>query len=164
MSHTDSIDGELATARTATLYSNTPQKKQQCVAQPITEASQAEARRAWEERQQMEAAVRAEAAAIQEHKEEAEQRATSKDRVGEVLRSIKEAGYSLLYEFLDDLVTTKDQHHSSQVSQMPITHVQELLDSIRSHQPAIVVHWICRVVGKILAEEGAKLAQHLRPP
>jgi hypothetical protein len=112
----------------------------------------------------MGAAARAEAAAIQERDEEAERRATSKHRVGEVLQSIKEAGYSSLYEFLDDLVTTKDQHHSSQVSQMLITHGKELLDSIRSRQPAIVAHWIRRVAGEILAEEGAKLAQHLRPP
>ncbi|KAJ7829286.1 hypothetical protein B0H14DRAFT_2594171 [Mycena olivaceomarginata] len=131
--------------------SGPPQKKQRCIAQPITEASQAQAWRVWEEWQQMEAVAQAEAAAILEHEEEAR-------------ASIKEAGYSSLDEFLDDLVTTKDQHHSSQVSQMLITHGQELLDSIQSNQPAIVAHWIRRVAGEILAKESAKLVQHLRPP
>jgi hypothetical protein len=144
--------------------SGLPQKKQRRIAQPITEASQAQAQRVWEERQQMEVVAQAEAAAILEHEEEAEQWATSKHLVGEVPQSIKEAGYSSLYEFLGDLATTKDQHHSSQVSQMLITHGQELLDSIQSNQPAIVAHWIRRVAGEILAKESAKLVQHLRPP
>ncbi|KAJ6593053.1 hypothetical protein B0H19DRAFT_1055703 [Mycena capillaripes] len=51
-------------------------------------ASQAEARRVWEERQQAEAVTRAEAAAIREREEEAERHATSKHRVGAVLQSI----------------------------------------------------------------------------
>ncbi|KAJ7808983.1 hypothetical protein B0H14DRAFT_3760274 [Mycena olivaceomarginata] len=78
--------------------------------------------------------------------------------------AVKAAGYGSLYGFLDDLVTTKDQNHSSQVSQMLISHGDKLLDSIRSRQPEVVSQWISKVAGNILAEEGAKLAQHLRPP
>ncbi|KAJ7909892.1 hypothetical protein B0H13DRAFT_2233006 [Mycena leptocephala] len=144
--------------------SGPPKKRQRRVAQPITEVTQAEARRVWEERQRADTVAQAEFNAAHEREEEAERRATSKTRIGQVLQSIKEAGYSSLYNLLDDLVTTKDQHHSSQVSQMLVHHGEELLDPIRLRQPEIVAQWIKRVAGDILAEEGAKLAQHLRPP
>jgi hypothetical protein len=144
--------------------SGPPQKRQRRVAQPVTEATQAEAQRVWQEQHQAEAAARAEFTAAREREAEAERRATSKIRVGQVLQAVKAAGYGSLYGFLDDLVTTKDQNHSSQVSQMLISHGDELLDSIRSRQPEVVSQWISKVAGNILAEEGAKLAQHLRPP
>ncbi|KAJ7809227.1 hypothetical protein B0H14DRAFT_2608207 [Mycena olivaceomarginata] len=131
---------------------------------PVTEATQAEAQRVWQEQHQAEAAARAEFTAAREREAEAERRATSKIRVGHVLQAVKAAGYGSLYGLLDDLVTTKDQNHSSQVSQMLISHGDELLDSIRSRQPDVVSQWISKVAGNILAEEGAKLAQHLRPP
>ncbi|KAJ7745262.1 hypothetical protein B0H14DRAFT_2637180 [Mycena olivaceomarginata] len=144
--------------------SGPPQKRQRRVAQPVTEATQAEAQRVWQEQHQAEAAARAEFTAAREREAEAERRATSKICVGHVLQAVKATGYGLLYGFLDDLVTTKDQNHSSQVSQMLISHGDELLDSIRSQQPEVVSQWISKVAGNILAEEGAKLAQHLRPP
>ncbi|KAJ7826611.1 hypothetical protein B0H14DRAFT_2595766 [Mycena olivaceomarginata] len=78
--------------------------------------------------------------------------------------AVKAAGYGSLYGFLDDLVTIKDQNHSSQVSQMLISHGDEHLDLICSRQPEVVSQWIGKVAGNIWAEEGAKLAQHLRPP
>ncbi|KAJ7803242.1 hypothetical protein B0H14DRAFT_2613611 [Mycena olivaceomarginata] len=143
--------------------SGPPQKRQRRVAQPVTEATQAEAQRVWQEQHQAEAAARAKFTAAREREAEAERRATSKIRVGHVLQAVKAAGYGSLYGFLDDLVTTKDQNHSSQVSQMLISHGDELLTSIRSRQPEVVSQWISKVAGNILAEEGAKLAQHLRP-
>ncbi|KAJ7810641.1 hypothetical protein B0H14DRAFT_2607157 [Mycena olivaceomarginata] len=141
-----------------------PKKRQRRLTQPITEAMQAEAQRVWQERHQAEVATRAEFTPARECEAEAERRATSKIRVGHVLQAVKAAGYGSLYGFLDDLVTTKDQNHSSQVSQMLISHGDELLNSIHSRQPEVVSQWITKVAGNILAEEGAKLAQHLRPP
>ncbi|KAJ7840189.1 hypothetical protein B0H14DRAFT_2245794, partial [Mycena olivaceomarginata] len=72
--------------------------------------------------------------------------------------------YRTLHEFLAELLPAKDQHQSSQVSQMLINHGHELLDLIRLRQPEMVAQWISKAAGSILAEEGAKLAQLLRPP
>ncbi|KAJ6582743.1 hypothetical protein B0H10DRAFT_2235208 [Mycena sp. CBHHK59/15] len=143
--------------------SGPPQKRTRRVAQPVTAASQMEARRQWESGQQEEAEARAEFLAEQAREEEAERRATSAARIRHVLDAVKTAGYKTLHEFLTDLITTKDQHQSSQVSQMLINHGQELLDIIRSRQPVLVSQWVTRVAGEILKEEGAKLAQYLRP-
>ncbi|KAJ6543340.1 hypothetical protein B0H10DRAFT_1854245, partial [Mycena sp. CBHHK59/15] len=76
---------------------------------------------------------------------------------------VKTAGYKTLHEFLTDLITTKDQHQSSQVSQMLINHGQELLDIIRSRQPVLVSQWGYQGCRGNFKEEGAKLAQYLRP-
>ncbi|KAJ6530447.1 hypothetical protein B0H10DRAFT_1861914 [Mycena sp. CBHHK59/15] len=122
-----------------------------------------EARRQWESGQQEEAEARAEFLAERAREEESERRATSAARIRHVLDAVKTAGYKTLHEFLTDLITTKDQHQSSQVSQMLINHGQELLDIIRSRQPVLVSQWVTRVAGEILKEEGAKLAQYLRP-
>ncbi|KAJ6563464.1 hypothetical protein B0H10DRAFT_2239438 [Mycena sp. CBHHK59/15] len=143
--------------------SGPPQKRTRRVAQPVTAASQMEARRQWESGQQEEAEARAEFLAERAREEEAERRATSAARIRHVLDAVKTAGYKTLHEFLTDLITTKDQHQSSQVSQMLINHGQELLDIIRSRQPVLVSQWVTRVAGEIFKEEGAKLAQYLRP-
>ncbi|KAJ7869595.1 hypothetical protein B0H14DRAFT_3579250 [Mycena olivaceomarginata] len=141
-----------------------PPKRPRRVAQPVTEASRQEARKQWEDRQRKEAGAKAEFLAQRKREEEAERRTTSTTRIGEVLNAVKDAGYKTLHEFLTDLMVTKDQHQSSQVSQMLINHGHELLDLIRARQPELVSEWITRVAGEILKDEGAKLAQHLRPP
>jgi hypothetical protein len=38
------------------------------------------------------------------------------------------------------------------------------LELIRAHQPELFSQWISKVAGETLKEEGAKLAQLLRPP
>ncbi|KAJ7348714.1 hypothetical protein DFH08DRAFT_866415 [Mycena albidolilacea] len=114
-----------------------PPKKRRRVTQPVTEATQADAQRVWQERHQAEAAARAEFTTAREREAEAKIYATSKICVGYVLQAVKVAGYGSLYGFLDDLVTTKDQNHSSQVSQMLISYGDELLDSIRSASPRL---------------------------
>ncbi|KAJ7778872.1 hypothetical protein B0H14DRAFT_3587065 [Mycena olivaceomarginata] len=148
----------------SSIFRGHPRRDNDVSRSPATEATQAEAQRVWQEQHQAEAAAHAEFTAAREREAEAERHATSKIRVGQVLQAVKAAGYGSLYGFLDDLVTTKDQNHSSQVSQMLISHGDELLDLIRSRQPEVVSQWISKVAGNILAEEGAKLAQHLRPP
>lgn len=143
--------------------SGPPQKRARRVAQPITEASQAEARREWEARREAEEKAREEFNAAQEREAEAEQRAASKIRIDQVLESLRTAGYGTLYQFLEDLFTTKDQHHSSHISQMLIHHGHEFLDLIRRRQPQMVAQWVSGVAGDILTAEGVKLAQRLRP-
>ncbi|KAJ6565075.1 hypothetical protein B0H10DRAFT_1843128 [Mycena sp. CBHHK59/15] len=123
-----------------------------------------EAQNQWEEKQREEAAARADFFAQREREEEAERRAASALRIGQVLDTVKAAGYKTLHEFLGDLLTTKDQHQSSQVSQTLINHGDELLDLIRERQPELVSQWISKVTAEILKEEGTKLAQLLRPP
>ncbi|KAJ6492735.1 hypothetical protein C8R47DRAFT_1044212 [Mycena vitilis] len=144
--------------------SGPPQKRQRRVAQPVTEASRAEARHQWEEKQREEAVAKAEFEAQREREEEAERRAASSHRIGQVLNAVKTAGYKTLHEFLADLLATKDVHQSSQVSQTLINHGDELLNLIRARQPELVSQWVSKVAADILKEEGAKLAQLLRPP
>ncbi|KAJ7850786.1 hypothetical protein B0H14DRAFT_2224406, partial [Mycena olivaceomarginata] len=110
------------------------------------------------------AAAQAEFLAQQKREAEAERRATSVFRIAQVLDAMKTAGYKTLHEFLADLLATKDQHQSSQVSQMLINHGHELLDLIRSRQPELISVWISKVAGEVLAEEGTRLVQLLRPP
>lgn len=87
----------------------------------------------------------------------------SKRRVAHVLASVSEIGYSSLAEFLIKLMATKDRAQSSQVSQMLIQHGDRVLNHIRERQPAIVNAWAVRLSGEILAKEGKKLAEYLRP-
>ncbi|KAJ6454439.1 hypothetical protein C8R47DRAFT_1329137 [Mycena vitilis] len=121
--------------------SGPPQKRLRRVAQTVTEASRAEARQQWEEKQREEAAARAELDAQRKREEEAEKRATSSFRIGQVLDAVKTAGYRTLHEFLADLLAAKDAHQSSQVSQTLINHGDELLDLIRRRQPDLVSQW-----------------------
>ncbi|KAJ6599851.1 hypothetical protein DFH09DRAFT_901936, partial [Mycena vulgaris] len=143
--------------------SGPPQKRVRRVLKPLTEASMLEAQKQWEDRQQEEAAARADLLAQREREEEAERSLASSLRIRHVLDAVKTAGYKTLHEFIADLLGTKDQHQSSQVSQMLINHGEDLLDSIRTRQPALVSQWVTKVAGEILCVEGAKLAQHLRP-
>ncbi|KAJ7692638.1 hypothetical protein B0H14DRAFT_2419764, partial [Mycena olivaceomarginata] len=118
------------------------------------------AQKQWEE----EAGARAEALAQIQRDEEAQRKAEATYRITQVLGAAKAAGYRTLHEFLSELITTKDQHQSSQVSQMLIFHGHELLDLIRKRQPEMVSQWISKAAGGVLAEEGTQLAQLLRPP
>ncbi|KIM81869.1 hypothetical protein PILCRDRAFT_8519 [Piloderma croceum F 1598] len=79
-----------------------------------------------------------------------------------VLTSISDAGFTL-YEFLDELVNTKDRATSSQVSQMLISKGGNLLESIHQRQPKMAHAWAAKTTGEILAHESSKLAEHLRP-
>ncbi|KAJ6587607.1 hypothetical protein DFH09DRAFT_1274488 [Mycena vulgaris] len=133
--------------------SGPPQKQVRSVPKPLTEASMLVARKQWEDRQQEEAAARADFLAQREREEEAERSLASSLRIRHVLDAVKTAGYKTLHEFIPDLLGTKDQHQSSQVSQMLINHGEELLDLILGYQGC----------GEILYAEGVKLAQRLRP-
>jgi len=118
-------------------------------AREVNEAKKAEERKA---------ADKAEALLEEERK-----RAESRARIELVMSSVSAAGYGTLYEFMDELINTKDPIRSSQVSRMLISRGDALLDSIRSRQPAMANEWAVKITGKILAQEGEMLAEHLRP-
>jgi hypothetical protein len=79
-----------------------------------------------------------------------------------VLASVTDAGFTL-YEFLDELMHTRDRGTSSQVSQMLISRGSDLLESIRQRQPKMAHAWAAKTTAEILARESAKLAERLRP-
>lgn len=101
--------------------------------------------------------------AAEKAEEEERKRAESRARIELVMSSVSAAGYGTLYEFMDELINTKDPIRSSQVSRMLISRGDTLLDSIRSRQPAMANEWAVKITGKILAQEGEMLAEHLRP-
>lgn len=78
------------------------------------------------------------------------------------LVSITDAGFTL-YEFLDELMHTRDCATSSQVSKMLISWGSDLLESIHQHQPKMAYAWTAKTMGAILACESTKLAEHLCP-
>jgi hypothetical protein len=90
-------------------------------------------------------------------------RMESRARVELVLGSVSAAGYDTLFDFMDELINTKDPIRSSQVSRMLILRGENLLDSIRARQPNMANQWAIKITGEILAQEGEKLVNHLRP-
>ena len=102
---------------------------------------------------------------IRAEAEEAAYLAEEQTRLWRVVSAITdcEFGYGTLYEFLDALVNTKDCAISSQVSKMLISKGDLLLGSLQKRSPEVVNNWATQATGEILAREGAKLAQHLRP-
>lgn len=74
-----------------------------------------------------------------------------------------EFSYGTLYKFLDALVNTKDRAISSHVLKVLISKGNLLLGSLQKQLPEVVNNWATQATGKILAHEGAKLAQHLQP-
>jgi hypothetical protein len=89
-------------------------------------------------------------------------RAKENAHLQHVLASVTNAGFTL-YEFLDELMHTRDRGTSSQVSQMLILRGSDLLDSIRQRQPKMAHAWAAKTTAEILARESAKLAECLRP-
>ena len=89
-------------------------------------------------------------------------RAEGHARLQCVLTNISDVGFTL-YEFLDELVNTKDRTTSSQVSQMLILKGGNLLESICQRQPKMAHAWAAKTTGEILVRESSKLAEHLRP-
>ena len=89
-------------------------------------------------------------------------RVEENNRLRKVLDSVSDAGYTL-YEFLDELMNTRDWATSSQVSQMLIAKGGDLLESIRRRQPKVVHTWAAKTMAEVLARESSRLAEHLRP-
>ena len=74
--------------------------------------------------------------------------------------SVMDAGFTL-YEFLDELMHTRDRATSLQVSQMLISRGSDLLESICQRQPKMAPAWAAKTTGEILACESAKLTERL---
>jgi hypothetical protein len=91
------------------------------------------------------------------------QRADAKSRVEAVLGSMTAAGYNSLYDFVDELLTIRDQQISSRVSKMLGQHGEAILNNFCARQPDLVQQWALNVSGEILAEEGQQLADYLKP-
>jgi hypothetical protein len=89
-------------------------------------------------------------------------RVEENNRLRKALDSVSDAGYTL-YEFLDELMNTRDRATSSQVSQMLIAKGGDLLESIRRRQPKVVHTWAAKTTTEVLARESSRLAEHLRP-
>ena len=89
-------------------------------------------------------------------------RVEENNRLRKALDSVSDAGYTL-YEFLDELMNTRDRATSSQVSQMLIAKGGDLLESIRRRQPKVVHTWAAKTTAEVLARESSRLAEHLRP-
>ena len=90
-------------------------------------------------------------------------RADSKSRVEQVLGGITDAGYKSLYDFVGELLHIRDQQISSRVSKMLGIHGEAILNNIRARQPDLIAQWAVGVTGEVLAEEGQRLADYLRP-
>lgn len=90
-------------------------------------------------------------------------RSEQKARVENVLNCITGTGYTTLYEFIDELLTIRDQQISSRVSKMLGRHGNAIMNAIRSRQPDMVKEFALDLTGELLAEEGQKLAEFLRP-
>jgi hypothetical protein len=93
-----------------------------------------------------------------------EAEANTMRHVARVLTAVSETGYGSLAKFLTDLMTTKDQVQSSQVSKMLIHHGDRLLGLVHERQLALVNDWAVTLSGKILAKEAKILADYLHPP
>ncbi|KAJ7325818.1 hypothetical protein DFH08DRAFT_816897 [Mycena albidolilacea] len=124
--------------------SRPPRKRQQHIIQSITDAARKATQKQWEEEAGAWPGAWAEALAQIQHDEEAQRKAEATYRITQMLGAAKAAGYWTLHEFLSELITTKDQHQSSQVSQRLIFHGHELLNLIRKIQPEMVSQWISK--------------------
>ena len=81
------------------------------------------------------------------------------DCLNQALKLVEGVGYPTLYTFLQALLTTKDQHRSSQVSHMLSQHGNSLLDSIHRRRPEVANDWAVSTVRQLIAAEGERLAQ-----
>jgi hypothetical protein len=107
--------------------------------------------------------IQAEHARTAKEAADTKERGDAKSRVDHVLSSITAAGYETLYAFVDELLNTRDQQISSRVSKMLGQHGDAILNNIRARQPGLAIQWAVNVSGEILAEEGQRLANYLRP-
>lgn len=101
------------------------------------------------------------AAAAQEKKQVEALEKKEEERLNKALRLIEGVGYPTLHTFLKSLLTTKDQHRSSQVSRMLVQHGSSLLDNIHQRQPEVANDWAISTVRQLVLL--AKL-RHLASP
>ncbi|KAJ2913990.1 hypothetical protein MD484_g6417, partial [Candolleomyces efflorescens] len=97
-------------------------------------------------------------------RKDVERRVEDERQLSDALKSLKELGYSTLFSFMKAVYTTKNQHMSSQVTQMVSKHAPELLDLIQQRDnTASTAAWIKDNFAKILASEVDFICSRLRP-
>lgn len=78
--------------------------------------------------------------------------------------SIKEVhGYKTLNDFITDLLQTRDQHLSSQVTKLVERHGLAYLESMRARCPEQITKWAIEITVETVASEGSKLTQLMCP-
>ena len=79
-----------------------------------------------------------------------------------VLGAVKAAGFSL-YTFLLAIFNTRNQHRSSQVSQMLKYHGSELFTAMATRQPGVAHDWMLSSIRQKVAAEASALTRYFRP-
>ncbi|KAG6834995.1 hypothetical protein H0H93_005717 [Arthromyces matolae] len=81
-------------------------------------------------------------------------------RIEEAWSVIQKLGFSSLYEFVHDLLTTRHPVRSAQVSNMLTHHGTEILDLIHDRHPRIANDWALSTIRQQIETEMAVLSKH----
>ncbi|KAJ7075015.1 hypothetical protein B0H15DRAFT_792379 [Mycena belliarum] len=90
---------------------------------------------------------------------EAERRA----RIYASLEALRNAGCTSTYQFFEDFFASTDREISRQASRLLSNHGTDLLDLMRAKRPEVVERWALKTSLPVIAAEGKKLAELLRP-
>ncbi|KAJ6620918.1 hypothetical protein B0H10DRAFT_2355253 [Mycena sp. CBHHK59/15] len=84
-------------------------------------------------------------------------------RVHEALQSLKNAGCKSTYQFFEEFFGSTDRDISKHASGLLHDHGTDLLDLLHAKQPELVEKWALKVSLPVIAAEGTKLSDLLRP-
>ncbi|KAJ6572357.1 hypothetical protein B0H10DRAFT_1740381, partial [Mycena sp. CBHHK59/15] len=84
-------------------------------------------------------------------------------RVHEALQSLKNAGCKSTYQFFEEFFGSTDRDISKHASRLLHDHGTDLLDLLHAKQPELVEKWALKVSLPVIAAEGTKLSDLLRP-
>ncbi|KAJ7457913.1 hypothetical protein B0H11DRAFT_2243123 [Mycena galericulata] len=84
-------------------------------------------------------------------------------RVQEALQALKKAGYKSAYQFFEEFFSSTDRDISKHSSRLLNDHGIDLLDLLRAKQPELVEAWALKVSLPVIAAEGRRLSELLRP-
>ncbi|KAJ6610952.1 hypothetical protein B0H10DRAFT_2165950 [Mycena sp. CBHHK59/15] len=84
-------------------------------------------------------------------------------RVHEALQSLKNAGCKSTYQFFEEFFGSTDRDISKHASRLLHDHGTDLLDLLHVKQPELVEKWALKVSLPVIAAEGTKLSDLLRP-
>ncbi|KAJ7466342.1 hypothetical protein FB451DRAFT_1040886 [Mycena latifolia] len=85
------------------------------------------------------------------------------ERVQQALKALKDAGCKSTYQFFEDFFASTDREVSRQASRFMTEHGTDLLDLLHAKRPEIVEKWALKVSLPVIAAEGQKLSDLLRP-
>ncbi|KAJ6465253.1 hypothetical protein DFH09DRAFT_1346413 [Mycena vulgaris] len=84
-------------------------------------------------------------------------------RVQQALHGLKEAGCGTVYQFFEDFFASTDRETSRQASKLMNDHGEALLDLLQAKPPEVVERWALKTSSIVIAAEGKKLGDLLRP-